>query len=145
MTCSVKSGVTKVIRSAQCPVPSFQWVCGGLGTGYWALGTMQTVWIIDSEQWPRAMLRAELIERGHDAVGYVTAADVSPARFPDIIVVELRGVEHEEVAGLFKLGVPVIGIVSMPEPAWLHEFKWGALLRRPISIGEIANTIANFR
>ena len=30
------------------------------------------VWIIDVDQWPRAMLRAELIERGYDAVGYVT-------------------------------------------------------------------------
>src|SRR5215471_17474158 len=27
------------------------------------------VWIIDAEQWPRALLRAELIERGFDAVG----------------------------------------------------------------------------
>jgi hypothetical protein len=68
-------------------------------------------------------------------------ADASPAYFPDVIVVELRGVRREEVAQLFQLGVPVIGIVSMPVPEWLQEFKWGALLRRPISIGQIADRV----
>src|SRR5689334_9573424 len=29
------------------------------------------VWIVDAEHWPRAYLRAELIERGYDAVGFV--------------------------------------------------------------------------
>ena len=36
---------------------------------------MPVIWIIDAEQWPRALLRAELIERGYDAVGYVTVRD----------------------------------------------------------------------
>jgi len=104
---------------------------------------MKTVWIIDPEQWPRALLRAELIERGFDAVGYVNVADASPSRFPDVIVVDLRHVSRDEVAQLFELGVSVIGIASTPEPEWLHEFKWGALLRRPISIGEIADRVGD--
>ena len=103
---------------------------------------MSVVWIIDPEQWPRALLRAELIERGYDAVGYVAVADASPSRFPDVIVVELRGVSRDEVAQLFQLGVPVIGIASMPEPEWLSEFPWKQLLRRPVSIGEIAEAIS---
>ena len=107
--------------------------------------SVSVVWIIDAEQWPRALLRAELIERGFDAVGYVSVADASPSRVPDVIVVDLRHVAREEVAQLFELGVPVIGIASAPEPEWLHEFKWGALLRRPISIGEIAGTVASCR
>jgi len=110
--------------------------------------TVKTIWIIDSEQWPRAFLRAELIERGFDAVGYLSVEDALRnirTRFPDAIVVELRDVAREDIARLFEIGVPVIGIVSRPEPAWLNEFKWGALLRRPISIGEIANSLANFR
>ena len=106
---------------------------------------MKTIWIIDSEHWPRALLRAELIERGFDAVGYVNVADASPTRVPDVIVVDLRHVTRDEVARLFVFGVPVIGIAGMPEPEWLHEFEWGALLRRPISIGEIAETVASFR
>lgn len=107
--------------------------------------TVSVVWIIDSEQWPRALLRAELIERGLDAVGYLTASAALAtlgARFPDAIVVDLRGVTREDVEHLFKVGVPVIGIASMPEPAWLSEFNFAALLRRPVSIGQIANITA---
>ena len=103
---------------------------------------MRTIWILDAEQWPRALLRAELIERGHDAAGYVTVEDASRAvreRFQDLIIVELRGVSRDEVAQLFQLGAPVMGIVSIPEPDWLHQFGWAKLFRRPVSIGEIAD------
>ena len=104
------------------------------------------VWIIDPDQWPRALLRAELIERGYDAVGYLTVEDASRSvgsRFPDVIIVDLRNVGRDDVAQLFPLGVPVIGIASMPEPEWLQEFKWGALLRRPISIGQVADRVGD--
>src|SRR5579884_1321562 len=102
---------------------------------------MPVIWIVDSEQWPRAMLRAELIERGFDAVGYVRAADASPSRFPDVIVVELRDVSRDDVAQLFQLGVPVVAISGKPEPEWLNDFKFATLLRRPVSIGEIADAV----
>jgi DNA-binding NtrC family response regulator len=105
---------------------------------------VSVIWIIDSEQWPRALLRAELIERGYDAVGYLTASDALAtlgARFPDLIVVDLRGVTREEVENLFKVGVPVIGIASIPEPSWASQFPWAALLRRPVSIGEIVDAV----
>jgi hypothetical protein len=90
------------------------------------------------------MLRAELIERGYDAVGYVTTADASltiGTRFPDLIVVDLRGVTRGDVEHLFQIGVPVIAIVSRPSPDWLNAFPWKALLWRPVSIGEIAEAI----
>jgi len=32
------------------------------------------LWVIDSEQ-PRALLRAELIERGYDPYGFITISD----------------------------------------------------------------------
>jgi hypothetical protein len=102
------------------------------------------VWIIDPDQWPRAMLRAELIERGIDAVGYLRPADALAhlgARFPDWIVVDLRDMTREEIADLFKVGVPAIGIVGIPEPPWVADFKWAVLLRRPVSIGEIADAV----
>jgi hypothetical protein len=108
---------------------------------------VSVVWIIDSEQWPRALLRAELIERGYDAVGYVTVEDASRtigSRFPDGIVLELRGVTREQVATLMNVGVPVIAIASIPEPEWLRQFPWAAILRRPVSIGEIADRVAEF-
>src|SRR5579872_5566744 len=88
------------------------------------------VWIIDTEHWPRAFLRAELIERGYDAVGYLTVDDASEtiaARFPDAAVIDLRGVARREVELLFKAGVPVIAVVSHPEPEWLGDFGWAAV------------------
>jgi len=108
---------------------------------------VSVIWIIDPEQWPRAFLRAELIERGYDAVGYINVEDAERtlrARFPDAIVVELRDISREDVGKLFQLGVPVIGIAGQPEPEWLTHFRWGALLRRPVSVGEIAETVASF-
>ncbi len=102
------------------------------------------VWIIDTEQWPRTFLRAELIEQGYDAVGYLTVDDASQTvatRFPDAVVIELRGVARREVEMLFKAGVPVIGIASHPEPEWLGDFPWAAVLRRPVSIGEIVKIV----
>jgi hypothetical protein len=104
------------------------------------------IWIIDADQWPRAMLRAELIERGLDAVGYLKPADALAhlgARFPDLIVANLREMTRDEVADLFRVGVPVIGIVAIPEPPWIADFEWAALLRRPVSIGEIADAVTS--
>lgn len=103
------------------------------------------VWIIDAEQWPRTYLRAELIERGFDAVGYLSVDDASETvawRFPHLAVLELRGVSRREVELLFKAGVPVVGIVSHPAPEWLGDFPWAALLQRPVSIGEIAERVS---
>ncbi len=109
---------------------------------------MSVVWIIDSEQWPRAFLRAELIERRFDAVGYVHADDALQtlgSRFPDLIVLELRGATREQAAALFQIGVPVIGIASRPEPDWIGDFRWASLLHRPVSIGDIADAVSSRR
>lgn len=102
------------------------------------------VWIIDAEQWPRALLRAELIERGVDAVGYVTvrdAADSLPWRAPDAIVVDLRGQPIPLVERLLKLDVPIVVVAAAPELHDLPEGGWAAVLRRPVTIGEIAERV----
>jgi DNA-binding response OmpR family regulator len=111
-------------------------------------GEVMVIWIIDVEQWPRAMLRAELIERGFDAVGYETvrdAVDSLPWRRPDAIVVDLRGQPLPLVERLLKIGVPVLIIAGTPEINDLPERKWAAVLRRPVSLGEIADRLAAFR
>ena len=33
------------------------------------------IWIVGADHWPRALLRAELIERGYDATGFPTLED----------------------------------------------------------------------
>ena len=103
------------------------------------------VWIIDGEQWPRAMLRAELIERGFDAVGFLTvrdAIDSLPERHPHAIVVDLRGQPLPLVERLLALEVPVAIVAGLPEIHDLPERGWAAVLRRPVSLGEIADRVA---
>lgn len=106
---------------------------------------MSVVWIIDTEQWPRALLRAELIERGFDAVGYVTvrdAIDSLPFRHPDAIVVDVRGQPIPLVERLLELDVPVVIIGGALEMNDLPDRAWAAVLRRPVAIGEIAERVA---
>lgn len=103
------------------------------------------VWVIDAEHWPRALLRAELIERGFDAVGYETVYDAIeslPPRSPDAIVVDLRGQAMPQVEKLPKIGVPVVVIAGLPELNDLPSGRWASVLRRPVSIGEIAETVS---
>jgi DNA-binding response OmpR family regulator len=105
------------------------------------VGTPKVVWIIDSEQWPRALLRAELIELGFDAVGYLTVEDALaafPRRFPDLIVIDLSGQPRDAVAKLLEIGVPVIAIAGAQEAV---DQPFIAVMRRPVSLGEIADRV----
>ena len=108
------------------------------------------VWIIDSEQWPRACLRAELIERGYDAYGFITIRDALEwfARLasakPECIVLELRGqkLTDQLVQAIRSLQVPIValgGSAELNEPL-IKEEQW-AVLRRPVSLGTIADVI----
>jgi len=102
------------------------------------------IWIIDAEQWPRALLRAELIERGYDAVGYVTvrdAIDSLPLRRPDAIVVELRGQPMPLVERLPKIGVPVVIVGGASELNDPPPADWSAIMQRPVSLGDIADRV----
>ncbi len=106
------------------------------------------VWIIDAEQWPRALLCAEVLERGFDAAGFVTIEDAlaaDPSRHPEAIVLDARGQQltPERVAKLFDLGAPTIllgGAMELNE-RWLHDFRWAAVVPRPVSLGAIADRV----
>ena len=110
------------------------------------------VWIVDTEQWPRAALRAELIERGYDAAGYIQLGEVlallrSPRSQdkPCAIILDLRGQEiNEEVLQeMSQSKIPTIFLVGTPEvndPA-VRSFKAAAVLRRPVTLGEIADQL----
>jgi tRNA G37 N-methylase TrmD len=109
------------------------------------------VWIVDGEHWPRAMLRAELIERGHEAVGFVLLRDAlerlgrGPEPDPDVIVLELRGqrVTQEEADRLARSGIALIvlaGAVELNDPV-IPRLKGSEILKRPVSIGEVADRV----
>jgi DNA-binding NtrC family response regulator len=105
----------------------------------------KVIWIIDPEQWPRALLRAELLERGYDAAGFLTVDDalrVMPMRWPDLIVADLRHLTREEAARLFGAKVPVIGLAGVAPEPWVSDLPFAAVLTRPVSLGEIADRVA---
>lgn len=102
------------------------------------------IWVIDADQWPRALLRAELIERGFDAVGYITihdAIDSLPWRAPDAIVIDVRGQPMAQVAKLVQIGAPVVVVAGAAEINDLPDVEWAAVMRRPVSVGDIATTV----
>ena len=109
------------------------------------------VWIVDCEQWPRANLRAELIERGYDAVGYIALAPVLSALHrasrpkPRVLVLDLRGqsvaeADFEKLAASSINVVIVGGAVELQQPG-VGSRPWAAVLQRPITLGEIADAV----
>ncbi len=113
--------------------------------------TKSVIWIIDREQWPRANLRALLLDRGFDAIGYeevdgVMAALKDPHQpKPCIIVLELHALSpsEEELDALARLSIPVVaiaGAVELSQP-WVKKFNWAALIQRPVRIGQIADRV----
>jgi DNA-binding NtrC family response regulator len=109
-----------------------------------------TVWLIDADHWPRALLRAELIERGYDAIGFATLDEAivrlareRPLR-PGLVLIDLAGQELTRGAvALLSAGdvVPVIGLVGAVEAAEAQRLGFTALLRRPLSLGQIADAV----
>jgi DNA-binding NtrC family response regulator len=110
------------------------------------------LWVIDSEQWPRACLRAELIERGYNPYGFLTirhALDSLSRRpappKPELIVLELReqNLAQDLIEAVRNLQIPTIvlgGNAELNEPV-IQEHKWDAVLKRPVSLGEIADAV----
>jgi hypothetical protein len=106
------------------------------------------VWVIGSDHWPRSYLRAELIERGLDAVGFVTLREalarlaVDPSR-PALAIVDLheQAVSEKAISTLLAAGFPVIAIGGAAEWAdpTLGNHPWALFLRRPLTIGAIAD------
>lgn len=104
---------------------------------------------MSADQWPRAYLRAELIERGYDAVGFVTMKDallrlmLARSRRPALLVVDLHGQDVTEKMGatLFREHVP---LVIVADAGHREDERLGPVigtLRRPVTIGAIAETV----
>src|SRR5262245_33020765 len=103
------------------------------------------LWVIDGEQWPRACLRAELIERGYGAYGFVNIADAlnslsrAASPKPEVIVLELRhqDLTRELIQRIRNLQVPTIvlgGSAEFTEPL-VQKSNWEVVLKRPVSLG----------
>jgi hypothetical protein len=112
------------------------------------------LWVIDSEQWPRVCLRAELIERGYDPYGFITIRDaldslskLPPAPKPELIVLELRGQQltAQLIEAVRDLRIPTIvlcGVAELNEPLVQAE-QWQVVLKRPVTLGKVADAVEN--
>lgn len=110
-----------------------------------------SVWIISRQHWPRALLRAELIERGYQAVGFFSMADALQTLAllqvdrPALVVVELRDLQitPDDLAALEHSGIPTIllgGASELANPA-VCERSWSALISRPFTLGTVADRV----
>jgi hypothetical protein len=127
---------------------------GGLGTAlFWRLMASPKkplIWIIDSNHWERANLRAVLIERGCEVEGFVSIFRAFVMLYREIvekpaaIVLEIKNLAYQrrEVDELVRIGAPVILLTGVYEDGKLaDEHKWAAVLRRPFSIGQVARAV----
>ena len=116
--------------------------------------TKPAVWIINDQQWPRANLRALLIDRGFDATGFTGLREALAAlnEFylprPHVLVIELHDLlpTEEELARLAGLRIPVIALAGAVEinQKWVKKVPWAALIRRPMTLGQVVDTIEKF-
>ena len=109
------------------------------------------VWIIGRRQWPRALLRTELIERGFEAVGYMELSHALAAlRHPNVlkpslIVLELFGLSfgRDELEALVRFEVPTVllgGAMQLSRP-FIGELEWAAVMKRPFTVGDVADLV----
>jgi DNA-binding NtrC family response regulator len=109
------------------------------------------LWVVDVEQWPRACLRAELIERGYNPYGFIAITDAldwlargrSPK--PKAIVLELRGqnLTAQAIEAIRRLQVPTIllgGSSELNDPI-IANSHWDFVQKRPVSLGRIADLV----
>jgi DNA-binding response OmpR family regulator len=104
---------------------------------------MLFVFVVSRDWTLRTALRAELRERGADALGLETADDIGKALaqgiVPSVVVIDSAELEHElsreQIANLAKqLAILVIDSRVAPAP----QIPGTERLERPITIGEIA-------
>ena len=113
--------------------------------------TEPVLWVVDKEQWPRACLRAELIERGYDPYGFILLDDAldyfsrgrSPK--PEALILELRGqkLTSDSLQILQDLAIQtvVLGGASDLNDPLIQNRRWNVVFRRPFSLGEVADVI----
>jgi hypothetical protein len=109
------------------------------------------VWVIDAEHWPRACLRAELMERGLEVIGFEGLSQaLSALRHvlygkPFAMVIDLHHLtlQTAERDALTLLATPKIlmgGGVELNE-TWVKQANWAEVLRRPFTIGQVADAV----
>jgi len=108
------------------------------------------VLVILGDQWPRALLRASLIDAGYDAVGARTIPEAlslltgEGERGPVRLLIIDRRALGDQMDGLSELlgrcdHPPVVLVAAAGETA--PSGAWSQVIRRPVTIGEIVAAV----
>ncbi len=107
------------------------------------------VWIVSADHWPRALLRAELIERGVAAAGFEMLGDALAVLYararpaPRTAVIDVHGqrLSRARLELLTRRGTLLIAFGSrreVEEPS-VAALPWAQILARPTTIGALAD------
>ena len=119
------------------------------GTGTPSISEKSRVWIVNADHWPRAYLRAELIERGYDATGFETLKDavirllMARSRRPALLVIDLheQPIDDKLASVLLRERLPMVAIADATSSESALPSVVVDRLRRPLTIGAIADAI----
>jgi hypothetical protein len=108
------------------------------------------VWVVGDEHWTRVLLRAELIERGLDAEGFLRVGHALEALrrgrpAPEVVLIDLRGqrISAARAALLTRTGARLValgGAVELSDPQ-VAAVPWAGRLRLPVTVGEAAEAV----
>jgi DNA-binding NtrC family response regulator len=109
------------------------------------------VWIVNADHWPRAYLRAELIERGYDATGFENLKDAvirllaARSRRPALLVIDLheQAIDDENILGraLLRERLPVLAVADAISSNSVPHDVLVERLQRPLTIGAVADAV----
>lgn len=111
------------------------------------------VWIISSQHWPRALLRAELIERGFEVEAFEEIRQALAAlgdrrrQKPQLILLELieQPLNPVDLSNLVHNSIPLVAMGrAVDVDSMKDSFPWASLLRRPYSIDDVCRLVASF-
>jgi DNA-binding NtrC family response regulator len=105
--------------------------------------------VVSGEQWPRALLRAQLDEAGYDAIGAGTLSRAlryppdDAERGPVRLIVLDSGVAAAELAAVedARRRYPGVAFVLVHGAGAVPPGPWAATLQRPVTIGDIVATV----
>lgn len=105
--------------------------------------------VVSGDQWPRALLRAELRDAGYDAIGATTLSralrppPIDVERGPVRLIVMDSGVVAGEPTALeaARRRYPGVLLVLIARAGAAPAGPWAAVLRRPVTIGDIVATL----
>ncbi len=109
------------------------------------------IWIIDNNHWERASLGALLIERGYAAEGFSSIFHATSTLYgglvekPAVIVLETVNLDArpEELDEVVRHGAPIVLLTGVfnKAPELLEKHKWAKVLRRPFTVGQVADAV----